>query len=111
MSGSVKEAKREIENSPLLHSVETVETVETPDKESVTKSTQVEPAQVEPNVEPNVEPTVEPNVEPTVEPTVEPAQVERPRVSLKQKLRKNILFRFHSPVCSTPSLLHSALRL
>ena len=84
MSGSVKETKRETENSPLNHNVETVETVETPVKESVDKPT--EPTQVEPNVE-------------------------RPRVSLKQKLRKNILFRFHSPVCSTPSFPHSVLRL
>ena len=83
----MREIVQEIENSPLNHNVETVETVETPVEASVTQPTeptQVEPTQVEPNVEP-------------------------PRVSLKQKLRKNILFRFHSPVCWTPSSLGFAL--
>ena len=82
-SGKVEETIGKIDTFPRNGEAETVETVEI--KSEVESK---EPIQVEPKVEPKEEPKVEPKVEPS-------------RVSLKQKLRKNMLFRFKSRVCST----------
>ena len=92
-SGKVEETKEKIDIFPENQKVETVETQE---KESVNESN--ETTHIEPKVEPRVEPKMEPKVERKVERKVEP-KGEPSRVSLKQKLRKNLLFRFHCCVC------------
>lgn len=102
-SGKVEETIGKIDTFPRNDGVETVETVqiksEVESKEPIQEEPKEEPRE-EPEVETKVETKAESKAEPKVEPKVE-TKVEPSRVSLKQKLRKNMLFRFKSRVCST----------
>lgn len=106
-SGKVEETVGKIDIFPRNDGVETVETVEikseVESKEPIQEEPKEEPRE-EPEVETKVETKAESKAEPKAEPKVETkveTKVEPSRVSLKQKLRKNMLFRFKSRVCST----------